>query len=60
MKTLGTKLNEAYHGKGIEEVRRIVYGNGKLDFHQELEGMRLFILSRQKHCADSIEHTLEQ
>lgn len=53
-------MNEAYHAKGIDAVRKIVYGEGKLDFHQELEGMRLFIESRQTHASDAIKFNLEK
>ncbi len=39
---------------GIEKVREIVYGNGLL----EIEGMRLFIESRQKWCKEKIINEL--
>ena len=43
----GDKLLKFGRSKGIEELRKVVYcGN----IHNEIEGMRKFIESRQKWC----------
>jgi hypothetical protein len=55
--SIGDKLVEAYHNIGIAELRLKVYG---LDYHNEIEGMRKFIESRQDWCKDNILKSLEK
>ena len=58
MKTNGDIIIEAIHKNGIEKVRELVYGKGLNNFHNEVEGMRKFIESRQDWCKDQILNSL--
>ena len=60
---IGQDLTKAYHRKGIEELRKIVYGDEKTkeyNYHEELEGMRLFITTRQRFVQEHFRAKLQQ